>query len=171
VLHAALELFAEHGVGGTSLQMIADRLGVTKAAVYHQFPTKDEIILAVVQPATDRIAAIFVTADAEPQPGRRRAMVVEALIDLVLDHRRLMAALHGDPGLTEALVRHPALTADIDRLQQLLFGPAPSLSDVIAGAMFGGGLMGIGADPRLAGSDRASLRTELLAVARRLLQL
>jgi AcrR family transcriptional regulator len=33
VLDAALDLFAEHG--GTSLQMIADAIGITKAAVYH----------------------------------------------------------------------------------------------------------------------------------------
>ena len=44
--HAALELFARNGVGGTSLRMIADELGVTKAAVYHQYNTKDEIIYA-----------------------------------------------------------------------------------------------------------------------------
>jgi AcrR family transcriptional regulator len=31
IVNAALELFAEHGVGGTSLQMIADSIGVTKA--------------------------------------------------------------------------------------------------------------------------------------------
>ena len=49
VLNAALELFAEHGVSGTSLQMIADHLGVTKAAVYHQFNTKEEIVRAVAR--------------------------------------------------------------------------------------------------------------------------
>jgi hypothetical protein len=36
VIEAALALFAEHGISGTSLQMIADAIGVTKAAVYHQ---------------------------------------------------------------------------------------------------------------------------------------
>src|SRR5689334_14173118 len=41
IVDAAVPLFAEHGVGGTSLQMIADAVGVTKAAVYHQFKTKD----------------------------------------------------------------------------------------------------------------------------------
>ena len=46
---AALELFAEHGVGATSYGMIADRLGVTKGAVYHQFKTKDDIIIAVAR--------------------------------------------------------------------------------------------------------------------------
>ena len=49
ILVAALDLFADHGVSGTSLQMIADAIGVTKAAVYHQFKTKDEIIIAVAE--------------------------------------------------------------------------------------------------------------------------
>ena len=44
IIDATLPLFGDHGVSGTSLQMIADRLGVTKAAVHHQFPTKDEIV-------------------------------------------------------------------------------------------------------------------------------
>ncbi|HSZ37995.1 MAG TPA: helix-turn-helix domain-containing protein, partial [Acidimicrobiales bacterium] len=42
----ALDLFGEHSVSGTSLQMIADVLGVTKAAVYHQFRTKEAIVVA-----------------------------------------------------------------------------------------------------------------------------
>ena len=46
---AALELFADHGVGGTSLQMIADAVGVTKAAIYHQFNTKEAIVLGVIE--------------------------------------------------------------------------------------------------------------------------
>ncbi|NUR16364.1 MAG: helix-turn-helix transcriptional regulator, partial [Dermatophilaceae bacterium] len=46
VIDAAVELFAEHGVSGTSLQMIADHLGVTKAAVYYQFHAKEDIVLA-----------------------------------------------------------------------------------------------------------------------------
>ena len=33
VVVAALELFAAHGIRGTSIQMIAARLGVTKASV------------------------------------------------------------------------------------------------------------------------------------------
>src|SRR5262245_61648465 len=49
IIDAALELFTRHGVGGTSLQMIADALGVTKAAVYHQFKTKEEIVVAAAQ--------------------------------------------------------------------------------------------------------------------------
>ena len=49
VIEAAVALFGEHGIGGTSLQMIADSIGVTKAAVYHQYKAKHEIILAVAE--------------------------------------------------------------------------------------------------------------------------
>ena len=49
VATAATELFSMQGVAGTSLQMIADAMGVTKAAVYHQFNTKEAIVLACTE--------------------------------------------------------------------------------------------------------------------------
>ncbi len=55
ILDAALKLIAEHGVGGTSLQMIADEVGVTKAAVYHQFKTKEEIVIALTERELGRL--------------------------------------------------------------------------------------------------------------------
>ena len=64
ILVAALDLFADHGVSGTSLQMIADALGVTKAAVYHQFKTKDEIIIAVTEMQLARLEDALEDAEA-----------------------------------------------------------------------------------------------------------
>jgi AcrR family transcriptional regulator len=43
ILRAATDLFSENGVDGTSLRMIADQVGVTKGAIYHYFPSKDEL--------------------------------------------------------------------------------------------------------------------------------
>ena len=51
VIDAAVELFAGTASAGTSLQMIADHLGVTKAAVYYQFHAKEDIVLAVLEDA------------------------------------------------------------------------------------------------------------------------
>ena len=59
IITAAVELFAQHGVGGTSLQMIADEIGVTKAAVYHQYNTKDEIVLAAAEAELARLEAVI----------------------------------------------------------------------------------------------------------------
>ena len=47
--------------------MIADEVGVTKAAVYHQFNTKDEIVLAV---AEVELARLDDGASTRPRPSR-----------------------------------------------------------------------------------------------------
>jgi AcrR family transcriptional regulator len=47
ILDIALELFNENGYDKTSLREIADRLGVTKAALYYHFERKEDILLAL----------------------------------------------------------------------------------------------------------------------------
>jgi AcrR family transcriptional regulator len=47
ILDVALELFTEKGFDATSLREIAERLGVTKAAIYYHFASKDEILMAL----------------------------------------------------------------------------------------------------------------------------
>ena len=49
IIEVSLELFSEHGYEQTSLREIADRLGVTKAALYYHFKTKDDIVLGIVE--------------------------------------------------------------------------------------------------------------------------
>ncbi len=48
----ALELFAEQGYEKTSLREIAERLDVTKAALYYHFKTKEDIIISVFEDST-----------------------------------------------------------------------------------------------------------------------
>ena len=43
----ALDLFTEQGFDGTSLRQIAEQLGVTKAALYYHFESKDSILMAL----------------------------------------------------------------------------------------------------------------------------
>src|SRR6266496_3324925 len=62
----ALELFTEHGYEKTSLREIAERLGVTKAALYYHFRSKEEIIHTLV---SERVAVLERLMDwAESQP-------------------------------------------------------------------------------------------------------
>src|SRR6516162_8882189 len=68
VVDAALRLFGDHGISGTSLQMIADEIGVTKAAVYHQFRTKDDIIVASTARAGRSSASAASTAASSTVP-------------------------------------------------------------------------------------------------------
>jgi AcrR family transcriptional regulator len=69
VIAAALHLFGRNGVAGTSLQMIADEIGVTKAAIYHQYKTKDEIILAAAEAELAHLQAVISAAEAERSAG------------------------------------------------------------------------------------------------------
>jgi AcrR family transcriptional regulator len=169
LLTAALELFAEHGVSGTSLQMIADRLGVTKAAVYHQFPAKEEIVLALIGPPLERLAPIADAAERRRGPAARRNAALVGVIDLVVQNRQAAAALSFDPMVEQLVRRHPAITV-LERLQDLLTGPDPDDATRVAVSLVSGGLMIAGSDPRLAALDDGTLHAHLLTTARRALR-
>ena len=59
VLDAARRLFGSRGYDATSLQQIADELGMRKANVYYYFRTKEVILDALLAPMTDRLAALL----------------------------------------------------------------------------------------------------------------
>ena len=47
ILDVALDLFTTQGFDGTSLRQIAERLDITKAALYYHFESKDDILMAL----------------------------------------------------------------------------------------------------------------------------
>jgi AcrR family transcriptional regulator len=64
----ALELFTEQGYEQTSLREIAERLGVTKAALYYHFKSKEEIVRAFVEDRVALLAELIEWVKAQP-PG------------------------------------------------------------------------------------------------------
>jgi AcrR family transcriptional regulator len=63
VLSVALGLFARQGYAATSLREIAEQLGVTKAALYFHFRTKEEIFTAILRGYLDGITALVAAAE------------------------------------------------------------------------------------------------------------
>lgn len=49
VLKAATRLFAAHGFDGTSIQAVADEVGVSKPSVLHHFPSKEALHASVIE--------------------------------------------------------------------------------------------------------------------------
>ncbi|MFH8260682.1 TetR/AcrR family transcriptional regulator [Streptomyces roseolus] len=62
----ALELFAEQGYEKTSLREIAERLDVTKAALYYHFKTKEDIIVGIFQDLTRPMDELLAWAAGQP---------------------------------------------------------------------------------------------------------
>ncbi|MFE7601920.1 TetR/AcrR family transcriptional regulator [Streptomyces sp. NPDC057494] len=63
----ALELFAEQGYEKTSLREIAERLDVTKAALYYHFKTKEDIIIGIFQDLARPIDELVAWAAEQPR--------------------------------------------------------------------------------------------------------
>ena len=59
ILDVALELFTEQCYDKTSLREIAERLGVTKAALYYHFSSKDQILRALLEPGNAIITELI----------------------------------------------------------------------------------------------------------------
>ncbi|OBG45355.1 TetR/AcrR family transcriptional regulator [Mycolicibacterium fortuitum] len=170
VLEAALSLFAEHGVNGTSLQMIADRLGVSKAAVYYQFHSKDEIALAVIQPVFDDMMRLVRIAEAMSTPDARREAAISGMVEMAVRHRRVTAVFHGDP-VIDALVQSRAELQDtIERLTLILLGPDPDAASRICMSVLASGIYGSATDPALNDVTDEELHRVLLDCAQRLLR-
>src|SRR5258708_23171900 len=68
IQRVALELFAEQGYERTSLREIAERLGVTKAALYYHFKSKEDIVRSFTEDHFTRLDALIEWATQQP-PG------------------------------------------------------------------------------------------------------
>jgi AcrR family transcriptional regulator len=171
VIAAALDLFAQHGIGGTSLGMIAKAIGVTKAAVYHQFRTKDEIVLAAAQAELGRLEAVLDMAEAEPTPARAREVLVSRIVDLSVESRRTMIPILSDPVLVRFFAEHEQLRRVMRRLSRLLMGGDTGPEARVQTAVLTAALSGAVMHPLVVDLDDDTLRTQLQTLAGRLFQL
>ena len=55
IIEVAIRIFAEHGYAGTSMREIAEKLNITKAALYYHFPGKEEIFKACLSHSIEQI--------------------------------------------------------------------------------------------------------------------
>lgn len=167
-LDAALGLFARHGVGGTSLQMIAHAVGVTKAAIYHQFPTKDAIVRAVIDVQVQPLVAALEAAEAAGPSAEARRVLLAEIVDTVVGNRRALSTLQSDPVLLRLLGEHEPSRRFWARLFSVLVGhdldgPARVRAAVLSAAI------GSVAHPYVLDLDNDVVRAELLALTEPLL--
>jgi AcrR family transcriptional regulator len=79
----ALELFAEHGYQQTSLREIAERLGVTKAALYYHFKSKEDIVRSFTEDYVAELDALLAWGADQPSTPATRAALLARYSDIV----------------------------------------------------------------------------------------
>ncbi|WP_222268000.1 TetR/AcrR family transcriptional regulator [Modestobacter marinus] len=131
ILDQAASLFAQRGFAKTSVQDVADAVGLSKAGLLHHFPSKDALHDAVrAQAAALGQRVLDQVGDLPPGPARDRR-AIEVLVDVAVAH----------PGLV-ALLLTPVLRGGAD-------AGAPELDAASAAA-----LQAFGVDPEAAASER-----------------
>ncbi|MFE5820067.1 TetR/AcrR family transcriptional regulator [Streptomyces sp. NPDC056479] len=99
----ALELFAEQGYEKTSLREIAERLDVTKAALYYHFKTKEEIIVSLFEDLTQPIEDLI-------EWGRQQPHTLDTKQEIV---RRYSEALAGASPLFRFMQENQATVREL----------------------------------------------------------
>ncbi|WP_316745546.1 TetR/AcrR family transcriptional regulator [Streptomyces sp. MK7] len=127
----ALELFAEQGYEKTSLREIAERLDVTKAALYYHFKTKEEIIVSLFEDLTQPIQDLI-------EWGRQQPHTLETKREII---RRYSDALDGAAPLFRFMQENQATVRELrigdsfknrmTGLRDIIIDPESSLTDQV----------------------------------------
>jgi AcrR family transcriptional regulator len=166
-IDAALELFADHGVSGTSFQMIADAVGVTKAAIYHQFGTKDAIVLAVLEVQLQPLESALDEAERTGATVHSRETLLVRVIETVVGNRRALSTLQRDPVLFRLIEEDELARALFARIFAVLLGDDVRHHARVRAAVLSAAI-GAVAHPFVADLDNDTLRDDLLDITRKL---
>ncbi|MHC9294556.1 TetR/AcrR family transcriptional regulator [Mycobacterium sp. LTG2003] len=145
LVDAAVKLFTRHGFAGTSLQMIADELGFTKAAIYYHFRTREQLLSAVVEPILEELRTVVDAAEQQRSAHARADRMVCGYAEIAVRNRALVAVLAGDPSVNEALRTRPEWDAVIDRQLALLADVDPGPAGEVKASMVFSGIAGAAA--------------------------
>ncbi|MDV3123711.1 TetR/AcrR family transcriptional regulator [Mycobacterium sp. 21AC1] len=170
LVEVAVELFTRHGYAGTSLQMIADELGFTKAAIYYHFRTREQLLTAVVEPLLAQLQRTVEEAETRRGASGRADHMVRGYAELAVRNRALVSVLASDPSVNEALRSRPDWDSVINRQLALLADIDPGPAGMVKAAMVFSGIAG-GAGAAGDGISDEELYTHLVDAARRTLGL
>jgi AcrR family transcriptional regulator len=134
----ARDLFTRRGVQQTSLQDIAQELGITKPALYYHFASREALVESLVQPLVDDMTSFIVEREKPPIPSARQ--LLEDYFDLLHRNREVLAMLVRDMSTLSSLDLTARVFAWRHRLMTLMLGPKPTLAAQIRAVVAIGGL-------------------------------
>jgi AcrR family transcriptional regulator len=133
VQQVALELFAEQGYEKTSLREIAERLDVTKAALYYHFKSKEDIVHSFTDDYFAEIDGLLEWAKDQPRTEDTRREILDRYVGIVLGGGEVFRFLEQNraavQGMEASKDRFVRFRGRLDALVDLLAGPGAPLRD------------------------------------------
>ncbi len=134
----ALQLFAEQGYEKTSLREIAERLGVTKAALYYYFKSKEDIVRSLVEDYMAEIDELIAWGKEQPRSAETRATIVARYLEIVANGTAVFRLLHQNQAVVSSLAaakgRGELFRERMDALVDLLTEPGAPVRDQVRAA-------------------------------------
>lgn len=104
ILRAAVDLLADEGYGGVTMEGVAARAGVGKATVYRRWPCKSALVV-------DAVTACRESGSQPPDTGSTREDLL-VFVRVFMHHLRTSDAGRVMPALVAELSRNPELAAE-----------------------------------------------------------
>ncbi|NUR89121.1 MAG: TetR/AcrR family transcriptional regulator [Nonomuraea sp.] len=168
----ALRLFIEQGYEATSLREIAEELGVTKAALYYHFKTKDDIVASLVEKRQVQVEELLAWLKTQPKTPETRRELVLRYADMVPGSEHSDVAQFLERNQT-ALRDHPTLVRIREVMMELvgeLTSPGDPLETRVSRSMALFALHASKWFPRNEDLAEAEVRDAAVKVALRLLE-
>lgn len=170
LLKAAAELFIIHSFAGTSHQMVADELGITKAAVHYYFRTREQLLIAVMEPLLVEMLVVVDAAEATRSPRSQASAMIAGYARMVCSNPLLVTVFTYDPSVIRTVQNHPEWGPLAQRERALLAGPHEGAIGLIrANAVLTGLPYAASAAP--VDMDREQVYEELVDLGHRILHL
>jgi len=131
-------LFLQQGVQRTSLQDIADQLGITKPALYYHFASREDLVRSILVPLIDEGERFVDDQESRGHPDARE--LLEGYFDFHYRHRQDLVLVLAELTMLADLGLIDKVLAWRDRLGKLVFGPRPTLAQSTRAVVAFGGL-------------------------------
>jgi len=140
----AVELFTEQGYDKTSLREIAERLNVTKAALYYHFRSKEDIVASLVEDYVSQIDELIAWGAQQPRSAETRAEILRRYVGIVTEGHSVFRMLHQNQAAASSMSgskgRSELFKERLRALTGLLSEPGASLAEQLRPAMALGGI-------------------------------
>lgn len=127
----ALELFAEQGYEKTSLREIAERLEVTKAALYYHFKTKEEILVSIFDDLTQPILDLIEWGRAQPYTLETKQEIVRRYSDILANATPLFRFMQENQAAVRELRVGETFKERMQGLRDIMIDPEAELVDQV----------------------------------------